>query len=323
MSSHPKRCEPVSTVAICIATFRRPIGLERLLGSVAELSVPEGVDVSVIVCDNDPDRSAFEHLTAEPPALPFTFQVVHQPDRGVASVRNSLVGAAVESGADGIAFIDDDEEVPVAWLANLVEIQHETGVAIVSGPVASVFEVDPPDWLSQLGYFDPIDRSEAELATFANSNNVLMHTSVLGGDCSPFDTRLNLTGGEDTHFFRRCIVAGHKIRWTEQSMPLEYVPESKMTLAWMRQREYRRGTTRSFVLRDVDDSWARRGKRLVGAVAEFGRAASDGVKSILVRDPTRRRSLRARAGNQAAYGAGMIAGLFGANYSEYDVTHGK
>lgn len=317
------RVDPISNVAVCVATFRRPHGLSRLLDSLAELDKPAGVTIRVVVCDNDPDRSAVERYEQTPPDLPFAFDIIHQPERGVASVRNALVAASVELGCDGIAFVDDDEVVPPRWLANMIEIQHRTGASVITGPVVSVFEAEPPRWVEQLGYFDPIDCPDGQPSTFANSNNVLMHTDVLDGDTAPFDPRLNLTGGEDTHFFRRCIIAGHTVLWNSRESPSEYVPESKTTAEWMRQREYRRGTTRSFVLRDLDDSWLARFKRVVAGLAEFGRAGRDLLRALAQRDAASRKALTASAANQAWYGSGMIAGLFGASYSEYETTHGS
>jgi succinoglycan biosynthesis protein ExoM len=314
---------PVAHVAVCIATYQRPVGIDRLLASVRSLTVPTGVSLSVVVCDNDPARSAVDRFEATPPVMDAPLFVVHQPERGVASVRNALVAKALEIGADAIAFVDDDEIVPVDWIGQLVKIQHRDRAAIVSGPVQPIFEVHPPSWLVELGYFDAIDYPDGTDMVFGNSNNVLVHADVLASMQAPFDVRLNLTGGEDTHFFQRCLMAGHIIKWTTNAQPSEFVPESKMSPRWIRRREYRRGTTRSFVLLDLEDSWPRRAKRVVASAVEFARGTAQLARSPFAASGSARAARRLRGVNHLAYGAGMVAGLFGASYREYETTHGS
>lgn len=303
---------------MCVATFRRPDGLARLLDSLASLDGLTDVAVSVIVCDNDPDRSARATLAAHP--LGGSLTAIAEPRRGLSNVRNSLVAAARSRGCDAVAFVDDDEVVPSDWIRALVELQHRELCAIVTGPVTPAFEPDAPGWVRTLGYFEPIRAPDGAEMTYANTNNVLIHLDVLDSD--PFDVRLNSTGGEDTHLFTKCLLRGHRMVWCSAARPTEFIPTSKTTPAWMRRREYRRGTTRSFVLLDLEDSAGRRAKRVAAAVAEV----AVGTTALLRggwRPGDAGRVARARGLNRIAYAGGMVAGLFGATYSEYAVVHGS
>jgi hypothetical protein len=45
-------------VSICIATYRRPFGLARLLDSLAKLKLPGGIAVEIVGVDNDAEGVA-------------------------------------------------------------------------------------------------------------------------------------------------------------------------------------------------------------------------------------------------------------------------
>ena len=49
-------------VTVCVATCQRPVGLARLLSSLEQLAVPAGVELEIVVVDNDPERSARDVL---------------------------------------------------------------------------------------------------------------------------------------------------------------------------------------------------------------------------------------------------------------------
>ena len=52
-------------VSICIATYRRPVGLVRLLGSLGRAKLPGGVGVEAIVVDNDPAADPARPIAAD------------------------------------------------------------------------------------------------------------------------------------------------------------------------------------------------------------------------------------------------------------------
>ena len=45
-------------VSVCVATYRRPESLARLLESLARLKLAEGPTLEILIVDNDPQRSA-------------------------------------------------------------------------------------------------------------------------------------------------------------------------------------------------------------------------------------------------------------------------
>ena len=80
-------------VSVCIATFRRPEGLERLLTSLAGLALPAGLLVELVVVDNDPAGSAeatVRRFAGRP--HPVHYQVEPRPN--VSHARNTSVTTA-------------------------------------------------------------------------------------------------------------------------------------------------------------------------------------------------------------------------------------
>ena len=68
-------------IAICVATYRRPEGLSRLLKGLAVLTLPKGVSCIVVVVDNDPDESAKSIVLNA--VLPCEVCYVHEPARNL------------------------------------------------------------------------------------------------------------------------------------------------------------------------------------------------------------------------------------------------
>ena len=100
-------------VSVCIATFRRPSGLARLLDSLAKLKLPEGVTVEIVVVDNDPAASAAPILAGWR-ATPHVLRAFGEPRANVSHARNRGVA---ESRGRWLAFIDDDEVADENWIA--------------------------------------------------------------------------------------------------------------------------------------------------------------------------------------------------------------
>ena len=114
-------------VVIGVPTYRRPLMLQQALSSLGRLDMPthgEGVptDLSIVVVDNDPDRSARGVVLAWSNGSPIPVRYATSIRRGVASVRNALIEQALAVQADFCAWFDDDEMVRPNWLSDRLEV---------------------------------------------------------------------------------------------------------------------------------------------------------------------------------------------------------
>lgn len=272
----------------------------------------------VVVVDNDHGGSAREVAATAAADMPWPVTYVVEPERGISFARNRAVRVALSWGADFVAFIDDDEIADPGWLAELAGVQQREGADVVTGPVLPIYEPGVPAWAVRGGFFErPRYPSGTRLGS-AGAGNCLIAAALLGGPGEPFDPAFALSGGEDTHFFRRAHRGGATIVWADQAVAHEHVPVSRATVPWLLQRSYRSGL--SFAMSDRrlhhDRSWIPR--RILAGVAR----AVQGI-GLLLPFAFRGRVGVIRALQVASLGAGVVAGTLGFSYQEYQVVHGE
>ncbi len=308
----PLSSSPTS-VAVCVVTRRRPEGLRRALESLEELSLegPRQIDLRIVVVENDDDgeaRGVVESLTGGR----FPIEYAAEPRHGIPFARNRALEVAGE--VDFIAFLDDDEWAEPQWLAELLDAEAKTGAEIVLGPVLPDFDAPPPRWLLASGYFDPLSFEPLQPMGFAYTGNVLIAREAFDSG-RPFPEELALMGGSDTHFFMRAWLRGVRIVWAPAARVHETIPLQRMQVGWIARREYRRGTTLSLCLLDLEPSRRRKLKRVFHGVGRMA-LGSALVPATVVRG----RSMFVRAAKEASFGAGLLFGLTGRGYPEYRDT---
>ncbi len=196
-------------VAVCVVTYLRPVGLERLLARLSELDWAGG-SPHVIVVDNDAGESARTVVDAarSHSALPLDYVV--EARRGITYARNAALERAGALAADWIVWFDDDEVPQRDWLACVFETQRATEADVVIGPSEPVLE---PGGSAVVIAADAFHHERFETGQeypffHTRTSGVLVRAAVVPRD--GFDDRLALTGGEDRLFFTQ----DPPCRWT-------------------------------------------------------------------------------------------------------------
>jgi glycosyltransferase involved in cell wall biosynthesis len=303
-------------IAVCALTLGRPVGLATLLAGLAELEVPDGVEVVVVIVDNDPEGSAREVVDAWRSRLPFETTFVVEPRRGIPFARNTAVATA--DGADFVAFIDDDEVPDPRWLAELLRVQRATGSAVVASPVVPRFEEPPPAWIVAGGFFEKRRFADGGPAPFATTSSVLIARRAFPPGIQPFNEKMALTGGTDTHFFMRAQLQGHAISWADKAPVTETIPATRANLRWLLRRQYRRGLVLTMSMLDLRGSPVRRLRRVLNGLVNLGQGLG-----LVVLGSVKGRITIVRGLQRLWFGAGLLAGLAGARYEEYRTIHGR
>lgn len=226
-------------VAICIATYRRPDGLRKLLDSLNILTFHAGPPkITIVVVDND----ASTQLTATDlrVAYPCIYRV--EPARGLAAVRNACLDAT-PADADFIAFIDDDEWVTPDWLDTLLAMQSQTDADVVQGPVIPDYPRAAPAWMRRGRYHEVGPFADGEALSHGASGNVLIRRAAISETGARFHADFNATGGEDVDFFHHLLCRGSRIVAAANAIAYEAVPQDRMSLAWILRRRFRTGHT--------------------------------------------------------------------------------
>jgi succinoglycan biosynthesis protein ExoM len=294
-----------SEISVCIATYRRPEGLERLLKSLIVQNSAPPFDVTVV--DNDIARSGEAVARRYSDQLQLSYFV--EPARGLAKVRNFAVGA---SGSPFIAFIDDDEWAAPEWLSRLKHVADLTQADAVIGPVRQVFAAEVPEFVRACGMFNrPSQADGASLPWFeARTGNALVRRDSLPHPRMPFATQFDLVGGEDTHMFKRTIDGGARIVAASDAVVFEYRPAARANLRWIVRRAIRIGGTIS----ELQGGTLRAGrvKRLVRAGQE---AVYHAARVAVLWRKDRREGTRQLIG--ACEEIGKIAHIMGIRIEEY------
>lgn len=301
-------------IAVCVATFRRPKLLQKLLNGIADLrfvktAIPE---VTVIVVDNDASETA--RMVCSSATLPWRLKYVVEPKRGIAEARNC---ALKEIGdADFVAFIDDDEVPANEWLDELLSTQAKFGADVVAGPIRPSFTGDVPEWVRISGFFGSPARLTGEPLAFCSTNNTLVMRPVFD-HIGCFDDRFQLTGGEDVQFFTRVRLAGFKIVWSAEAIVSETMSGDRTTLGALLRRAYNGGNCYSRVESSLDDRIFVRLVRFFKGFARILQGLLNAGASLLAGRAAVVRALLVTCG-----GVGMIAGLAGLRYESYKTVSG-
>jgi succinoglycan biosynthesis protein ExoM len=225
-------------VDICIATYRRPELLRRLLADLAAQELPVGVSTHIIVVDNDVQESA-RAVVAAFLASGASGGYFTQPVQNIALTRNCALD---HSRGDLIAFIDDDESAPTGWLSALLTTMEQYSADVVLGPVNGVLPASAPKWIVNGRFFErPARPSGSRMdGTAGGCGNALVSARLIRGRFA-FDPSLGLSGGEDSDFFRRIWRSGAVLVWCQEALLTESVPEARMTARWILRRSFRTG----------------------------------------------------------------------------------
>jgi succinoglycan biosynthesis protein ExoM len=306
-------------IAICITTCRRPRWLVESLYSLSQLVIPKGsIEVSVIVVDNDPDGSAREPVAAVGNGFRWPLSYEIEPQKGISFARNRAICLALVWDADFVAFLDDDETASPDWLAELLSGQEQYLADVVSGPVLPLYETGVADWVIEGRFFERERHRTGTALNYARTGNCLISSSLVAGPIPPFHPAFALTGGGDTHFFKRVYEEGARIVWADAAVVYERVPSSRATVKWLLRRAYRGGASYAQCERMLHQtpSWM---------LLRFckGTVRSLGGLVLLIPSLFLGRATLVRALQTTCIGVGFLIGTLGMSYREYTVIHGE
>jgi succinoglycan biosynthesis protein ExoM len=284
-----------SEISVCIATHRRPEGLQRLLTSLVDQRGAPPFDV--IVVDNDVTRSGERIAARFLDRLTLLYLV--EPVRGISRARNR---AAAASSARFLAFIDDDAWASPEWLAKLAQTANGSGADVVIGRRKWVFADEVPKYIRSCGHFDNWLGTEGAVVPWylTRTNNAFVRGNALPDRHAPFSTSLDLIGGEDVTLFKQMIDDGALIIAAADAVISEYRAANRANLRWVVQRALRNGGT------IADLTWGRRDwrtkiRRTLKAGAERHAPTCEGLYALeprpLSRGAASRQSLRGNRQN--------------------------
>lgn len=308
--------DPIS-IAICIPTYKRPVGLRRLLEGIDEIDLPDlAPDIKIIVVDNDPERGA-EPIVAElKDKLRFQVSYSHQTKRGISPSRNQALDDAGD--VEWIIFIDDDERPEKTWLVELLRVQDAYQADVVQGPAEPVYDVDPPSWIEKGGFFRRPRFKTGHLLDRGSTRNILFRADLPKNLGTQFDLRLALLSGEDRLFFQKAYLEGYKIVWADEALVWEWIPEDRMIESYLIRRQFATGCQDGVVEMTLLNPFKARMRLLCKAVYRIAYGFARAIMGIFTG-----KHVMIRGMQDMAHGIGRIVGMLGILPEQYRVTQGK
>ena len=230
-----KTANTIPDISVCVATYKRPDQLERLLDSLEALN-PGPFAYEIVVVDNDAEQTARE-VVEKKAADGATIRYFHEPEQNIALARNLAVRKAQ---AEWVAFIDDDEVATRDWLVAFWQSAGNGGDGFF-GPVLPRVEGAPPIWLDAEVFFNrPRFETGKRLDfRFTRTGNALVRRALF--QRFEFNPEYGLTGGSDVDLFARMLDAGAEFFWCDEAVVFEYQPAYRLTIGWLLQRSFRGG----------------------------------------------------------------------------------
>jgi glycosyltransferase involved in cell wall biosynthesis len=251
---------PGTAVSIVIPCYERMALLERTLRACFAQRVPPHIGWEILVCDNHPDQIARPLVLRLQGESPVPLRYLPAPARNIARARN--VGVAAAAGRY-IAFVDDDEAPCETWIASYYACLERTGADAAFGPKYPVFETGaPPSWDKRAEHYttDFGVPSDTTIGRVGRSGRVLgtgnscMRVATCLNMAKPFDETLGAADGEDTHLYFRLLKAGRRFVWCADATVSEFMPASRLSFAYMRERLYRGSRTSARCRVDAADN---------------------------------------------------------------------
>lgn len=234
---------PHEGLAVGLCTYKRLPSLMRLLDHIAISAKALPSPPDIIIADNDGQDPAVAASVAEfstRSGLTVHYRIETHP--GISAARNAVFDEAEKLNLRFVAMIDDDEWPSPEWLSEMLKAQASEAAAVVGGPVRPVFP-DNAAHLRKYSRYWSVDKQFLNGKPFVFCTcNFLIDLQAIAAIPRPlFDEEFGLSGGGDTVFFRGLFFAGMKMAWSEAAFVYEEVPQSRASIAWMRQRRFRVG----------------------------------------------------------------------------------
>ena len=230
--------EKQNICSVCIATFKRPALLRKLIQSLFDQKNIEEILLEIIIVDNDIEKSAKEIVAEFSGTSSITISYYEQPIQNISLTRNMAVD---KSSGHYIAIIDDDETADNYWIRNLIDTLVKFDADVVFGYVIPVFDSNIAQWLKQREiYFLPIGKT-GDLPLFRYTTNCLIRSDKVKKFSLKFDPEYGLSGGEDRVFFD--LLSEYKFKFVvcREAITYETIPANRTKLKSICYRQIQKG----------------------------------------------------------------------------------
>ena len=301
-------------IAVCIGTHNRPDSLANTLQSLVRLEVPNDTDISLIVIDNNRERTAEQIVREFNQISSQNILYIHEEVIGIVHMRNRALTEASRTGATHLAFIDDDEIATNDWIKELYNALIRYEAQVVQGTTERVLPQDTPSWLTKSNVLQLKSHSTGQIRRSAGTRNVLFDLKFINQHNLRFNLVFNFMGSSDSFFFHQAYLKGAKIVWVDEARVKEVLSKKRVDVGWIIQRSFRMGVTDFEMKKQLGAYFSIFNSLLIYILCLFLFAI------VIILSLPFNRSISLKLFLQVAKAAGFIYKMAGFTYLEYRIT---
>lgn len=226
-----------TSVCITICSRQRPVLLARALTCLSQLNIPEDVDATFLVVENN-DTPTYGPLIAEMQGK-MRLLHVHEPVAGLTYARNKAIDTVHALGVDWMGCVDDDQLIDPDWLVHMVAAtKRYRKTAMFVGRWRRTELPGTPTWLPKGKRAKKTSPTGARLGDGAGGN-AFIRADVFApeGMALRYDHVYRFLGGEDTDFSLQYYHKGGIIRHVHEAVTSEDIPIERNDLKGRLKRE--------------------------------------------------------------------------------------
>jgi glucosyl-dolichyl phosphate glucuronosyltransferase len=203
---------------VVLPSYNRSGLLRLTLDSLLRAPIPEGLEATVLVVDNNSTDDTASIVSAAEPAFGGRLRRMVEKRQGKVYCLNTGIAS---SSADLIGLIDDDEQVDANWFNCIHSAFQDPAVDFIGGrslpPPGMQFPVwFPPDFLIVIGWADAGDSvrqfGSPDFNAMLIGGNAVIRRAVLER-VGPYSLKTNRTherliSGEDEEMYQRLMASG-------------------------------------------------------------------------------------------------------------------
>jgi glycosyltransferase involved in cell wall biosynthesis len=241
---------------VIVPTYNRCELLRRTLASLRAATIPHGLEVRVVVVDNnskDATRRLVEECIED---FDSRLSYIFEGRQGKSFALNTAIDA---SDADLIGVIDDDEEVDSRWYEVAREAFADEDVDFIGGPYKPSWSAQAPAWIPEgypavLGIIDAGERVvpyDEHFPGMLMGGNAVFRRSALHR-AGAYATEIGRIGnvpmaGEDDDMYRRLLATGARGFYRPDLIIYHHIPAERLTKKYYRSWCFWRGVSCGFL----------------------------------------------------------------------------
>jgi glucosyl-dolichyl phosphate glucuronosyltransferase len=251
--------EPTMHLDVIIPTYNRADLLPRTLESLLTATVPDGLTVIITVVDNNSKDSTRQVVDEWSSRHPGRVSYLCETRQG----RSCAINAGVRAThGDLVGFIDDDEEIDVAWYSEVYSAFKTGQVDFLGGPCLPRWGAEVPAWFPDdyrgvIGWVECGDRMAAfddDFPAMLMGGNAVLTRAVLD-KVGLYSEQLGRTDRallscEDEDLYRRLRAVGALGYYQPRMIIYHYVPRERLLRSYFRRWCFWRGVSKGVMDRE-------------------------------------------------------------------------